>query len=232
MDRNGHPHVSDTRLWQHACESFVGGVFHAIGSRVSALSGIGALARMGQDLDGLLLSLLDDEIAHLTDTLDASRILPRAPTAREGPSQVASVLPRVLRLLELNLEARRLEFDYEGPEEGADVEMDGTTVVHSLASLLMCLGWSAAGGPETELRVRLLNAGEEVVVAAEVIASPADREPESAEGPSSAPPEGVIAEGLAAIRAEAEAYGGSLDVDCESCPRRFELRLPSLGRSG
>lgn len=230
MDRNGHPHVSDTLLWQHACEAFLGGVFHAIGSRVSALSGIGSMARMGQDLDGSLLALLEDEIEHLTDTLDACRILPRVPAALVGPAQLASALPRVLRMLELNLEARRLDFAYEGPDEGAAVEMDGTTAVHSLAALLMCLGWSAAHGPETRLRVVLESRGSEIAVDAEIGGEGGTGETTAAaEASGTAPPESVIADGVAAIRAEVEAHGGSLEVDSEVCPRRFSLRLPALG---
>lgn len=230
MDRGGHPHVSDTRLWQHACEAFMGGVFHSIGSRVSALSGIGSMARMGQHLDGSLLALLEDEIEHLTDALEASRILPRVPADLVGPARLASLLPRALSLLELNLDARRLDFVYEGPDEGAAVEMDGTTAVHSLAALLMCLGWSAAIGPETVLAVRLATGDGDVTVRAEISAGEAAAGgAESGARENTAPPEDVIAEGIAAIRSGVEAWGGTLDIDSDVRPRRFELRMPRLG---
>jgi len=230
-------HISDTALWQRVCEAFMTGVFHAFGSRVSALSGIATMAGMGQDLDGELLSLLQDEVEHLTDILEASRSLPRASgvVEDEGPSQVTTILPRVIRLMELNLDARGLDLEYEGPEEGANTEVGTTVLTHSLATLLACLGWRAAldGTPTVSVS---LSVDERTIRVAGVVTGGASEEVGRLQPgrweTDAVPPGSVVAAGLAAIESTVVGHGGSLDLLGTAeigLPSEFSLNLPALG---
>lgn len=223
------PHISNTLLWQYACESFMAGVFHSIGSRVSALSGIATMAAMGGELDGTLLSLLDDEVEHLTHIMEASRLLPRAPATLTGPCHVAAILPGLMRLVELDLDARRLEVEYDGPDEGMDVELDRTTVTHSLAVLLRCLIWRAERTGADKLSVSLTAHGDHVELRAALGDPAAEQPPESvgAEAPTM-PPARVIEEGLESIVDTATAFGGSLELESGVLPSSFVYRLPKL----
>jgi len=209
------------------------GVFHAFGSRVSALSGIATMAGMGQELDGELLSLLQDEVEHFTDLLEASRSLPRASGDVEGPTQMATILPRVIRLMELNLDTRGLDLQYAGPEEGANTEMGATALTHSLATLLACLGWRATMEGASTLSMSLSTDDRKVRVVGAIAGSAAEDvqapKPRSAEGP---PAPGAIAEGLGAIAAGVAAQKGSLElwgIDDTGLPERFSFNLPALG---
>jgi len=224
------PHISDTLLWQRVCESFMTGILHAIGSRVSALSGIATMAGMGRELDGTLLSLLEEEVELLVDILQASRGLPRAPKEVTGPCKVAELMPGVLRLLELNLEARGIDIEYHGPDAGGLVELDSTTVIHSLATLLTCLSWRAAdtGASKLRLGLRIDETSIEVTGSLEGgSASAADARPIARE--HNAPSGELVQRGLDAIRSIAAAHGGRLKVAVDDLPDEFALRLPALG---
>lgn len=223
MDGTGD--ISSTRLWQHACESYMGGAFHAIGARISALAGIAEMARM-DELDGDLVGLLDDEIGHLTDVAEAVRILPRTTSGANEPTRLAAFLPPVLRLFELNLDARDLEIRYEGPEDGPLVEMDGTALAHALCILLLCLGWHATRSSRRAVTVRL---GEvDGVAAIEGRAEPSGTEPVGGGVPPVEPDADVVDEGLGAIASAVAAVGGRLDIDGPSPISRFRLELPTL----
>lgn len=223
-------HISDTLLWQCVCETFMTGVFHAIGSRVSALSGIATMASMGQELDGTLLSHLEDEVELLTDILQASRGLPRAPRGIGGPSQIADLIPRVIRLLELNLETRGVEIEYRGPDAGGLVELDGTTLTHALATLLTCLAWRAGTNGATRLQLELRIDGTSVEVRG-ALAGMADGLTDLDQLPRAhnIPAPEAIEIGLGAIRAIAATHGGTLRAPVHELPEEFSLELPALG---
>jgi len=224
-------HISNTVLWQCVCEISMRSVFHAIGSRVSALSGIATMAGMGEELDGTLLSLLEGEVELLTEILQASRALPRAPREGGGPCLVAELMPGVVQLLELSLETRGIDIDYDGPDSGGLVELGGTALTHSLATLLTCLSWRASSIGATTLRVRLRieDASIEVTGSLEGAANPDHpSELQSVVREHDTPSAEVIERGMRAIAALASTCGGSLEALPPQLPERFRLHLPAL----
>ena len=222
---DGTRDISSTRLWQHVCESYMSGAFHAIGARISALAGIAQMARM-DDLDRDLVALLDDEIGHLTDVAEAVRVLPRATTGGDEPTRLASCVPPVLRLFEMSLDARDLEIRYEGPEEGLLVDMDATSLAHALSILILCLGWHACRSNLRAITVRLRVTDRIAAVEGRVERAgtgPVGGEvlPDEADGD-------VVEEGLETIARAVAAAGGRLEIDGPSPLSRFRLELPAL----
>lgn len=201
----------------------MGGVFHSIGGRVSALSGVAKMAAMGEELDGELLSLLEDEVEHLADLLEASRVLPRR-ESETGVCRIAFEVPRIVALVERCHEARSLEIRYQGPDSGAHATIDRTMFTHGLSCLLLCLCWRAHELQATGIELSLDHSEGSVTLRGRVFGA-GECDVHADQSPPNLPPPYVITAGLDCLRNDLSTVGGSLTTEGLGIPDRFELGL-------
>ncbi len=220
--------VSDTGAWQRIAEALMLGVFHDLGSRASALNGIVRMARMEVSFEDTLLPLLEGEVAKLTRSVELVRLLPRQPQPTPKPLSIGKLIPEALELHRHHPHLERIEYRYEASTAGA-VNIDYSTLGHSLLSLFSVLGWTALGDGYPCVEVRAVEEGGWIVVGAELAGTP---DPASVrEAPDDLP--GLTQEVVGAVRLAAEEAGGEVSAETgEGRLTAFELRLPALAGAG
>ncbi len=219
--------VSDTNAWQRVAEALMFGVFHALASRVSALSGIARMGHMDVSFEETLLPLLDSEVSKLSRTMELVKLLPRQPRSSSEPMPICHLVPLLLELHRHHPGLETIEYRYVARTAGAVVRMDHSTLCHSLLSVFSLLGWSALRDGYTAVDVEVVEEGSRIVVKAErALAS---------RGPATggAVPDdlsGLIEEVVSTVGLAAREAGGEVTAEIGDADGLavFELRLPML----
>ncbi len=161
--------VSDTNAWQRIAEALMLGVFHDIGSRVSALAGIAKMGRMDVSFEETLLPLLESEVSKLSRTMELVTLLPRQLRSSAEPTivQLVALVPDLLELHRHNPDLETIEYRYVARTAGAVVRVNHSTLCHSLLSVFSVLGWSALRDGYTAVDVEVVEEGDRIVVKAE-----------------------------------------------------------------
>jgi signal transduction histidine kinase len=203
--------------WRGLLGSLIRGIGHDLNGRLTALMGVAHLARSAGSLDPELLSVLDDQIGRLNESVAMLRSVPFDTSGDAQLTRIVDIVPPVTELYRCRAGADFATLTIGGDSGAPPLEVSIDRLSGALL-LLLAAAERGPGGHARSLGVRFGHEGSNVWVRVESCSEPRQGGDELSWDPE-------CAEGVAEARSLVEQDGGTLSTRAEPSDDGFRVSL-------